>query len=201
MAKKKKSVIVGLTGPIAAGKNTVGKIFKRAGAMVIDGDAIGHQVIEPTSKAWREIIRAFGKTILLPNKYINRKKLGEIVFNNPLALKKLNRITHPYILKKIKGLVREGKRKGRKLIVINAAVLREIGLAPLADQILAVVASERKRLQRLIKGKKLSKLQSKIRIQAQRPVKNFIDLADEVIDNDGSINRLKDKVLKILSEL
>lgn len=196
---KQKSIIIGLTGPIASGKSTVCKLLRRRRAYVIEADSIGHEVIEPQTPAWHEIIKNFGVRVLLRGGRVNRRKLGEIVFRNPKALKQLNKITHPLMAEKIKEIVNQAKKENRKLVVINAAVLKEMGLIPLVDQVWVVMASQENRLKRLIKYKKLSKAQAQARIKAQGGVKKYLKVADVVIRNDGTVNNLKGQVKKLLT--
>ncbi len=76
------SLIIGLTGGIVSGKSTVAKMFQKLGAKIIDADRIGHEVILPNKPAWRKLIKSFGKGILKEDLTIDRKKLGNLVFND-----------------------------------------------------------------------------------------------------------------------
>ena len=87
--------VIGLTGGIGSGKTTVSQFLAELGAVIIDADKIGHEAFKPNTKAWQEIVAAFGKPILTPNGDIDRIKLGETVFTNPESLSRLNRIMHP----------------------------------------------------------------------------------------------------------
>ena len=106
-----KSTVIGLTGPIASGKNTVARMFCRYGAFIIDADKVGHQVIAPQKKAWHEIVKVFGSKVLNRGGAVNRRKLASIVFSNSQALNKLNRITHAEIRKTIKEVLNNVKIK------------------------------------------------------------------------------------------
>src|SRR5690554_1313289 len=94
--------VIGLTGGIASGKTTVSNYLAKLGAEIIDADIVARQIVAPGSPALKEITLAFGTGILHADGTLNRKKLGELVFNNPADLQKLNQITHPKIYEIIK---------------------------------------------------------------------------------------------------
>src|SRR3989338_4727039 len=93
--------IIGLTGPIAAGKNEVVKILKRKGALIIEVDEIAHSFYQPQSSLWHELVKAFGSKILMRGGKINRSKLGEIVFADKEKLQQLNKLVHPLLKEQI----------------------------------------------------------------------------------------------------
>ncbi len=188
--------IIGLTGPIGAGKDSVAKILADQGAIIIDADAIGHQLLENESPVSRQITKAFGSTIKQRDGSVNRKKLGKIVFSDPEKLSKLNQLTHPAIFEKISAQTAFDKEGGRKLSVINAALLFEIGLDLLCDQIWLVEAPAKLRLARLMK-KGLSKKDALLRIAIQGNFENFVPQVDQLIVNDGTKAALKRQVLRL----
>ncbi len=195
-----KSIIIGLTGPIAAGKSTVAGILGRHGAAVIDADKIGHQVILPQSKAWHGIVKAFGSKVLNRGGAINRKKLAHIVFSGKPSLNKLNRITHPEMRKMISDQVRAAKFEGKNLVIVNAAVLKEMKLLPLVDKVLAVLAKKDLRIIRLVRSG-LSKADAIARINSQIPDSEYRKMADMVIENDGDLKKLNEKVKRTIASL
>ena len=106
--------IISLTGGIGSGKSTVSAILKELGAVVIDADKVGHEVIDPGTPGWQEVVATFGRDILTPQGTIDRKKLAQIVFNNPEALQKLNQIVHPKIDAEVRCPAQEVSRsRGR----------------------------------------------------------------------------------------
>jgi len=195
-----KKIIIGLTGPIASGKNTVAKIFARRGAFVIDADAIGHQVISPQSKAWHEIVKVFGSKVLNRGGAVNRRKLARIVFSKPSSLKKLDKMTHPEMRRIISAKIKLAKISDKKHIVVNAALLKEMKLVPLVDRVLVVIAGKNSRIKRLMK-KGRSRDESLAKIKAQRSDAEYMKMADIVIVNDKSMEDLKKKVIKVISKL
>jgi len=185
--------IIGLTGPIASGKDSVAKILQKQGAAVIDADQVAHTLYNPQTPVWREIVKAFGSKILMRGGKINRQKLAKIVFSDEKKLLQLNGIVHPRlreaIIESCKLLV-----VSSKLIVINAAVLSEIGLVDYVDEVWVVMASKEKRLKRLLK-KGSSKTSAQKRISSQMPQKEYLAMADRVIRNDGSSKSLRKAIM------
>jgi dephospho-CoA kinase len=188
--------IIGLTGPIGAGKDQVAKVLKKCGAMVIDVDKLAHTLYYPQSPVWRDLFKTFGSKTLKRGGAINRKKLGEIVFADKKMLQQLNKIVHPALKE---AVIREleshaCRQAGSKpMIVVNAAVLKEIGLVDLVDEVWLITASKEKRWKRLIKSG-LSKENALRRINAQASQKDYLKIADLVIKNDGTIKELNEKV-------
>ena len=195
-----KSMVIGLTGPIASGKNTVAGILGRHGAAVIDADSVGHQAILPQSKAWHGIIKAFGSKVLNRGGAINRKKLAHIVFSNKDALKKLNKITHPEIRIMIRDQIRSAKMEGKKIIIINAAILKEMRLLPLVDKVIVVLARKNLRVNRLVRSG-MSRSDAIARIGSQISDPEYRKMADIVIENDENIAKLKEKVKRTIASL
>ncbi|MFH1683874.1 MAG: dephospho-CoA kinase [Candidatus Margulisiibacteriota bacterium] len=193
--------IIGLTGPIGAGKDEVAKILRRRGAFVIDADKIAHTLYSTQSEVWQEIVRVFGSRILNRGGKVNRKKLGEIVFSDKAKLRQLNKIIHPFLKEAIIQMVEEVKVRSSELgvrsIVVNAAVLKEIGLVGYVDEVRVVMASKEKRLRRLLKSG-LSKTEAEQRLRSQMSKKEYLKLADVVIDNDGTLKGLRKKVLSLI---
>jgi dephospho-CoA kinase len=195
-----KKIIIGLTGPIASGKNSVAKIFARRGAFVIDADAIGHQVIAPQSKAWHEIVKLFGSKVLNRGGAVNRRKLARIVFSKQALLKKLDKITHPEMRRIISAKIKLAKISNMKHIVVNAALFEEMKLLPLVDKVIVVLSGKNSRVRRLLK-KGRSREESLAKIKAQRSDAEYMKIADIVIVNDKSMEDLKKKVIKVISKL
>ncbi len=191
----RKKMVIGITGSVGSGKTTVSMILCKNGFRIIDADKIGHDIIRKNPTAYKRIVSQFGKRVLDKKKNIDRKKLGNIVFKNKKKLAKLNQITHPEILKEINNQILRSKCRN---IAIDAPLLFESKMERMFDKIVLVKASEKNIF---LRNKKFSKQKLKTVLKAQAPVKGKIKKADFVIDNDGSINDLEDKVLKILNNL
>lgn len=191
----KKKTVIGVTGPIASGKDEVCKILKGYGFYVIDADRIGHQVLKELP-AKKRIIAAFGRKALGTKGEVSRNKLGRLVFSDRKRLLLLNSIMHPVMRKKIAGLV---ERTQKKKIAINAAVLKEMGLAGYCDRIWLVLASKKNRLKRLAKRGKRSKEMLR-RMAFQRKPGSYKKETDIKIHNNGAKRGLKTKISKIISD-
>lgn len=121
--------VIGLTGGIASGKSTVSKLLKKMGAVVIDADIVSREIMVKGTEAYNKIVEYFGREILKEDGEIDRKKLGNIVFADRRKLKKLNEITHPIIIERIKEKIEEERKKNQqKAIVLDAALLIEMKL-------------------------------------------------------------------------
>jgi len=188
-------MIIGLTGPIAAGKNEVAKILKRRGAIIIGADEIGHELLVPQSPVWCEAVKAFGSKILNRGGVVNRHKLGEMVFEDKSALEKLNSIMHPRIKEELRTRSAE---HGARTIIINAAL--PVLFEGIVDTVWVVMASREKRLKRLIKQGS-SKSGAQKRIKAQMPQAGYLKLAEVVIKNEGTLAQLKKQVQAQLKSL
>ncbi|MBU2567593.1 MAG: dephospho-CoA kinase [Elusimicrobia bacterium] len=197
--RNKKHPIIGVTGGIATGKSTVVAHFRRAGAKVIDADKIAREVVRKDSPVYAKIVREFKTDILKKDKTLDRKKLGEIIFNDQADKRKLERITHPAIIKRIKEKVAVyaaySAEKKPVVVVIDAPLLFEAGLEKLVDVVALVYLPYRVQLARLMKRDKLPGDQAAAMISSQMPLSKKRKMSDFVIDNSlpaGAVkNRLK----------
>jgi len=186
---------IGLTGGIGSGKTTATKILAELGAPVIDADKVGHAIYEPDGPAYGDMIAAFGDGILGPDRTIDRKKLGPIVFADPEALKRLNSIVHPKMFARMRQMVETLRAGGeRKPVVIEAAVLIEANWQPLFDEIWLVEASKERVIERVERDRGLKPAQTEARIRAQLPDEERRRHATAIIINDGTIAELSVKI-------
>lgn len=193
--------VIGLTGGIGSGKSTVAQFLEELGAVIVDVDKIGHEAIKPGSEAWERVVSEFGKSIVTVSGDIDRAKLGEIVFNNQEALLRLNQIIHPIIDNMLMAKLDECRRKGVKVVVLEAAAMLEAGRASQVDEIWITVAPESAVLQRLSGRSGYSEEESKARIRAQLSNEERIKHADVVIDTDCSLDELKARVVVLWHQL
>jgi dephospho-CoA kinase len=192
-------MIIGLTGGIATGKSLVAEMLKEMGAKIIDTDQLSREITEVGSPVWYEILGVWGKEILNPDNTINRKKLAEIVFSNPLELKKLNQITHPKIFEKLKEKIKNYTEKD--IVVVVIPLLIETGTQDFVDEVWVVVASEENQIKRLIERDNMSKEEAILRIKTQLPNEEKIKYAHRVIENNSTIEFLKEQVKYCFEEL
>lgn len=190
-------MVIGLTGGIATGKSTISSILKELGAYIVDADIIARSVVQKGEKAYNEIVQHFGRKILMPNGEINRKKLGHIVFSDSEKLKLLNQITHPEIIGRIKDKVEEYKDIGAKVIVIDAAILIEVGLEWYCDSIWLVSVDKETQIRRLMERDKFAYSDALNRINSQYANEKKSQFADVIIDNNEPIEEVKKKVKEL----
>lgn len=195
-------IVIGLTGGILSGKSTVAELLKKLGATVIDADKVGHEAYQPDTETWREVVAAFGESILQPNREIDRRKLAQIVFSDPQALKRLNGIMHPRMFQMMQAKIDALRREGRtEVLVLEAAVLIEANWTPLADQVWVTAAPEETVIRRLVNRNGLSEEQARARIRSQLSNAERARHADIVIDTDCTLAEVEDKVKKLWSDL
>jgi len=176
--------VIGLTGNIGVGKSIVRQMLQHLGAYTIDADSLAHQAMLPGAPAYKPIVQAFGQFILGQDKKINRTLLGQIVFGNPEALKKLEDIVHPVVRQAVDILI---KRAKQRVVVIEAIKLLEGNLAEAVDAVWVVDASPKTQYRRLVTKRKMTEAEARMRIQAQNPQAEKLKRADVIIDNDGDI--------------
>lgn len=194
---------IGIVGGIGAGKSTVVSLLKELRkCFVIGADEIGHRILLPGDLAYDKVVEAFGKEILDESGHIIRRKLGDIVFSDPSKLQMLNEITHPIIYKEIEDLVKQCKEKKEwDLVIIDAALLIEVGLVPLTDYVVAVYADEQVRIERLMQRDHFTKEQVLKRINKQKKWEELEKVADFIIPNNLTRQDTKEEVKKMLEQL
>jgi dephospho-CoA kinase len=193
--------VIGLTGGIASGKSIVASVFKELGAIIIDADQIARQVVLPHQPAWKDIVEYFGPEVVNEDKSLNRAKIGDIVYNDPDSLKKLNYFTHPRIVQHYKDELRRIKTEQPDAIVIlEVPLLYETNMDKLCQQVVVVWVDRETQIKRLMKRDKMSYEDAVRRVDAQIPLEEKVQLADFVIDNRGSIVETKEKATRYYNE-
>ncbi len=194
-------IVIGLTGNIGTGKTTISNILAKLGATIINADQIGHELLQPKTQTWHKIVSTFGKDILKANNEIDRRKLGEIVFNNPQALAILNQIMHPEMYHRTKERIETEQKKGAKVIVLEAPLLIEAGWTNLVDQIWLATAPKEVIIERLKKEKGWDETQILARLNSQLPQEEKIKRAQVVIDTNCSLSQLETKVTQLWEKI
>lgn len=190
---------VGLTGGIGAGKSEVSRLLVAAGAVLIDADRIAREVVEPGTPGLAAVVEAFGREVLAPDGSLDRPKLGAVVFADAEQLAALNAIVHPLVGARSAELERAAS--GDAVVVHDVPLLAENGLAPLYDLVVVVDASPETQLDRLVRLRGMSEEDARARMAAQATREKRLEIADIVIDNDGPLEGLSERVGEVWAEL
>ncbi len=195
--------LVGLTGGIACGKSAVAAYLREKGYPVINADRVGHIVLTPGQTAYDQILETFGKGILTKNKEINRKALGNIIFNDTKAREQLNQITHPPIAQLMEERLLDltSFLDSEKPVFLEAALLIESQWRSRCDQIWVVTAPKDQILQRLQLRNCLTAEQAQSRIDSQLRQEERLPYADVVLENQGLLADLLKQVDLALAQL
>jgi dephospho-CoA kinase len=195
-------VIAGLTGGIASGKSTVSAFLEDAGAVIVDADKIARDVVQKDRPAWREIVDAFGRSILLPDGEINRTLLGEIIFNDPDRKQVLNRIVHPRVISETAARLAEiEKKKPNSVVILDVPLLIESGMDTGLSDIIVVYVPEPVQIERLMGRDAMTHGQALARIRSQMPIEEKKKRASIVIDNSGSRENTRKISLRVYLKL
>jgi dephospho-CoA kinase len=205
---------VGLTGGIACGKSTVGEMFVKLGAHLIQADRIAHELMLPGQPVYEEVVRAFGKDILNPDRSINRARLAEAAFggasSNASRVEELNRIVHPEVIRQQEKWMNEVERTDPYgVAIVEAALILEAHTAGRFDKLVVVTCGEEQRAQRFARRQKLDLARARLevtrRTAAQLPEEEKIKAAKEargfVIDNSGTLEQTERQVQDVWKKL
>lgn len=198
---KGRMIAVGLTGGVATGKSTVAKVMRQKGIAVINSDELAHQAIEPGGPAYEQVVADFGSEVLLPDGKINRRLLGEIVFGDQAARKRLEGIVHPIVIEGIRQELEHYSKDGAQIVVVEVPLLFEVGLMNLFDYVWVVSASYEHQLRRILERDRLTEVKAKERIAAQMSLEDKKKRADAVITNDNGLDSLEKQVSTLLRTL
>lgn len=193
--------LVGLTGGIASGKSTVSNLLRLSGYPIIDADEIVRQLQTVHSKGLDRLTGVFGNQILNPDQSLNRRALGEIVFSDPAKLAQLNSIMQPLVREEIWRQIKIYQSQGLPYVILDIPLLFETHYAEDCDIVIVVSVSPKIQLQRLIHRDHYPEDQAKERITAQMPLTEKVQLADVVINNDGTEEELKRQVAKLVEQM
>lgn len=190
--------LIAVTGGIGAGKSVVSKEFKKLGAYVLDADKVSHEIMMPGGSAYNEVIKEFGEEILSPDKSINRKMLGDIVFADNDKLNKLNKIMHLRIYDEIERRIERSKAE---VVCLEIPLLFTTKCPLELDMKIAVIAPRDVKIARVMERDNSSEEQVLARMAKQLSDEDFAELADAVILNDGDAELLAVQVADIYNQL
>lgn len=201
MTSCRRCPIIGLTGPTGAGKGVVSGICRRWGIPSIDTDAVYHALLEPPSACLDGLVASFGTGICNPDGTLNRPALSAIVFAPGAGdkLELLNRITHGFVLDKVRTLCRAHEEAGAPAVLVDAPLLYESGFDRECDRVLAVLAAPDTRLCRIMARDGISLDAALARLRAQKP-DDFYARADGILYNDGTPAELEAPLHGLLTD-
>ncbi len=191
-------MIVGLTGGIASGKSTVSNLFRKYGIEIVDADKVAKEVSEK-KESIEKISNISGKDILDSDGKIVREKLREKAFKNRELLQELNKIIHPQVMEYFKRKKEENSKD--EILIFDIPLLYEAKMEYLCDKIIVVGVDVQKQIRRVVARDGSSEELAKKIIFNQMPLDEKIKKADIVIMNDGTLDELEAKVMKIYREL
>ena len=198
LQERDRPLVIGLTGPIAAGKSQVAAFLAELGAEVIDADAVYRELITPPSPLLDRIAERFGPEILDASGALDRAALGKVVFNNARDLAALEGITHPVVIAEVRRRIANSQAD----VVVNEAIrLVESGMASDVDALWLVTAEPEVRLRRLMARNSLDEATARERLVVSQPSLPDGLLFDEVIDNSGSLDEMRANVRRAWKRL
>lgn len=185
---------VGLTGGIASGKTTVANLFAARGVPVIDTDVIARQIVEPGQPALAAVVAEFGPGVLGADGRIDRPRMRERVFGDEAARRRLEAILHPAIRTEME---RQSSEAGGDYQVLVIPLLAEGGRREHLDRVLVVDVPETTQIERLVRRDGVPRVQAEAALRAQATRDARLAFADDVVENDGDLEALDDRVARL----
>lgn len=190
---------VGLTGGIASGKSTVSAMLAELGAVVIDADALAREVVEKGTPGLDAVVAEFGPTLLTPEGDLDRAAMGSLVFGDASARKRLEAIVHPLVFERMVAL--EEAADDDDLLVHDIPLLAEGGRADTFDAVIVVDCPPELQVARMMADRGWTREDAESRIAAQATREDRLAIATHVIDNTGTIDELRDRVVEVFVSL
>jgi dephospho-CoA kinase len=193
-------LLVGLTGGIGSGKSTVTRLLERRGAVVIDADQLAREAIAKGTAGFDRVVDAFGGAVLTSEGDLDRETLAASIFSDPARKAALEAIVHPEVARRFGEQV-DALRTTDRVVVYVTPLLVELGLAPAFDVVVIVTASPHLRVSRVASGRGLSPEDVRGRMAVQATDEQRMEVADVLVDNDGSLAELERQVDRLWDEL
>jgi len=193
-------LLVGLTGGIGSGKSTVAKMLEKRGAVVFDADVLARQAVEPGTPGFEKVVERFGPNVLAPGGGLDREALASIVFADPAARRDLEAIVHP----EVRRMFAEGCEEYRdsdRVVVFSAPLLVETGMHTAFDLLIVVSAPVATQIERLMRDRGMPERAVQARIDAQLPLEAKAEVADVLVDNEGTLEDLEGQVDRLWRDL
>jgi dephospho-CoA kinase len=193
-------LLVGLTGGIGSGKSTVARMLEKRGAVVFDADVLAREVVEPGTPGHAAVIERFGANVLAPGGELDREALASIVFADPAARRDLEAIVHPEVRRRFAEGT-EAYKDTEHVVVFSAPLLVETGMHSAFDMLVVVSASNATQIDRLMRDRGMSEEAVRSRIDAQATPEARAEVADMLLDNEGTLEELEQQVDRLWSDL
>jgi dephospho-CoA kinase len=193
-------LLVGLTGGIGSGKSTVARLLERRGAIVIDADHLAREAVARGTSGFDRVVDAFGPDVLKPDGDLDRVRLAAIIFADPERRAALEAIVHPEVARRFGERVEELRDSGRVVVYVSP-LLVELGLAPAFHVVVVVTASPHLRISRVASDRDLTPEDVRARMAAQATDEQRMEVADVLVDNDGSLAELEPQIDRLWSDL
>lgn len=194
--------VLGVTGGIGSGKSEVTGYFReRFDASVCQADSIGTELQRQEGPAYAPIVRAFGEDVLSEDGTLDRKKLASIVFNDPEQLEILDDIVHPLVENCIQNMMAKSRTAGKKIFVVESAILIEVGYKQFCDEVWFVKAPESTRIKRLAEARNMTEKQALAVMSRQMSDAEYEKNCDYTIKNNADLETLYRRIEKRLRQL
>ncbi|HDJ3073489.1 dephospho-CoA kinase [Staphylococcus aureus] len=191
--------VIGLTGGIASGKSTVSELLSVFGFKVVDADKAAREAVKKGSKGLTQVREVFGDEAIDENGEMNRRYMGDLVFNHPEKRLELNAIIHPIVRDIMEEEKQEYLKQGYN-VIMDIPLLFENELENTVDEVWVVYTSESIQMDRLMQRNNLSLEDAKARVYSQISIDKKSRMADHVIDNLGDKLELKQNLERLLEE-
>jgi dephospho-CoA kinase len=190
---------VGLTGGVASGKSSVASMLAELGAVVIDADLLAREVVAPGTDGLAEVVREFGPDVLGPDGALDRPALGELVFADAAARRRLEAIIHPRV--RARATEMERTAPPGALVVHDIPLLVETDQAGSFEAVVVVDAPQQIQVERMVRDRGMSREDAEARIAAQASREERLAVATYVIDNTGTWDDLRRQVAEVVAAL
>jgi len=193
-------LLVGLTGGIGSGKSTVAGMLEKRGAVVFDADLLAREAIAPGTEGHDRVVERFGSNVLAPGGGVDREALASIVFADPAARRDLEAIVHPEVRRMFAEGIQEHEGTDR-VVVFSAPLLVETGMHTAFEVLIVVSTPTETQVERLMRDRAMSEDAVRARIAAQLPLEAKAEVADVIVDNEGSLVELEGQVDRVWRQL
>ena len=193
--------VYGLTGGIGSGKSAAAAIFEELGIPVVSADELSRIIVTPGTEGLAAVVEAFGAGILDPSGELDRRKLGKLVFRDPVQRGRLEAILHPRIRDRFQDVLTTLEATGQHMVIYEVPLLFENNLEKTMKAVILVSAPEAVRIARVMERDKLTPDEVRARIATQMDDAGRRARADHILENDGDLASLRRQVEALLVKL